>query len=108
MNKGGEVYFPRSSTWCILFDFFLSKLNYRLQLAIEDHHVDFVGHMYCQQTLRRAWYEKLPWKQASTLSKFIHFCIQMAMAPFLAIVIGLKSSIKSAGIRPGSVSFCNE
>ena len=87
---------------------FLSKLNYRLQLAIEDHHVDFVGHMYCQQTLRRAWYEKLPWKQASTFSRFIHFCIQMVMAPFLAIVIGLKSSIKSAGIRPGSVSFCNE
>ena len=88
--------------FCLIF---LSKLNYRLQLAIEDHHVDFVGHMYCQQTLRRAWYEKLPWKQASTFSRFIHFCIQMVMAPFLAIVIGLKSSIKSAGIRPGSVSF---
>ena len=31
MNKGGEVYFPRSSTWCILFNFFVQT---QLQVTI--------------------------------------------------------------------------
>ena len=84
------------------------SLYLRLQLAIEDQHVDFVGHMYSQQTLRRAWYGNLPWRQASILSKFLHFTLQIIMAPIIAIILLVRRSIESAGIKQGMVYFVKE
>ena len=72
-------------------------------MAIEDEHVDFVGHMYSQQTLRHAWYGKLPWRQASSSSKLLYFTLQIIMAPIIAIILGIRGSIESAGFRPGMV-----
>ena len=41
----------------------------RLMLAIEMNHKEFVGHMYCQQTLKREWFCYITWSGTSTLYK---------------------------------------
>ena len=83
---------------------FSGSMKYpRLQLAIEDGQIDFVGHMYCQQTLKQAWYGKLSWKQASNLSKLMHFCMQILMAPIIATIFCYKKTVKDAGIKKDMV-----
>ena len=74
-----------------------------MQLAIEDEHVDFVGHVYSQQTLHRAWYGKLPWRQASNLSRFLHFILQIILAPIVAATVTIRESVQSTGIKAGNV-----
>ena len=82
----------------------ISNILYsRLQLAIEDEHVDFVGHVYSQQTLHRAWYGKLPWRQASNLSRFLHFILQFILAPIVAVTVTIRKSVQSTGIRAENV-----
>ena len=43
----------------------------RLELAIELHHREFVGHMYCQQMLKREWYCNRTWAGTSNLYKVL-------------------------------------
>ncbi len=56
----------------------------RLRLAIEHNHKEFVGHMYCQQTLRQEWHGNVSWQAAPTIFKMIHLIYISFMAPFLA------------------------
>ena len=48
-----------------------------LRMAIEHSNKPFVGHMYCQQTLRQAWYGDTRWQRAPTLYKFFMFLIHV-------------------------------
>ena len=59
----------------------------RLRLAIEHNHKEFVGHMYCQQMLRQAWYGDTRWQGAPTFYKFLMFLFHVFMAPFYAIQV---------------------
>ena len=49
---------------------FTKEMQYpRLRLAIEHNNKEFVGHMYCQQTLMQQWQADVPWQGASTIFK---------------------------------------
>ena len=56
----------------------------RLMLAIEMNHKEFVGHMYCQQTLKREWFCYLKWSGTSTLYKVIQMIFSLLTIPGLS------------------------
>ena len=59
----------------------------RLRLAIEHNHKEFVGHMFCQQTLRQAWHGHVPWQGSPLTFRLLHFLLQVLLAPFYALMV---------------------
>jgi hypothetical protein len=55
----------------------------RLHLAIEHNHKEFVGHALCQQVFRHFYEQNVPWHAKSLRFKFLHFLLQILMAPIL-------------------------
>lgn len=53
----------------------------RLRLAIEHNHKEFVGHMYCQQTLRQQWHGDMIWEGKAFTYKILHLLFQVVLAP---------------------------
>ena len=72
----------------------------RLRLAIEHNHKEFVGHMYCQQTLRQEWHGDVYWQGAPIIMKILHVIFQFILAPFLvcmAIIVKSAREIDKLG-----------
>ena len=58
----------------------------KLHLAIEHNHKEFVGHALCQQVFRRFYEQNVPWHGKSLRFKFLHFVLQILMAPILVVM----------------------
>ena len=58
-----------------------------LRLAIEHNNKPFVGHMYCQNTLRQSWYGDSLWQGAPIGFKLLMFLLHILMAPGYAIQV---------------------
>ncbi len=63
-----------------------------LRLAIEHNHKEFVGHMYCQQTLRQEWHGGIEWQNKPATFKTLHFLLQFVLAP-LFVSISISASV---------------
>ena len=60
----------------------------RLRLAMEYNHKEFVGHMFCQQLLRKQWahQELWQWIGSPIYQKIIHCLLLVLTAPFLVLI----------------------
>ena len=61
-----------------------------LRLAIEHNNKPFVGHMYCQNTLRQSWYGDSLWQGAPIGFKLLMFLLHILMAPGYAIQVSFS------------------
>jgi hypothetical protein len=59
----------------------------RLRLAIEHNHKEFVGHMFCQQTLRQEWHGGIAWQGRPVTYKLLHFVLQVLLAPIFVSIL---------------------
>ena len=61
-----------------------------LRLAIEHNNKPFVGHMYCQNTLRQSWYGDSSWQGAPIGFKLLMFLLHIIASPLYAIQVSFS------------------
>ena len=54
----------------------------------------YLGHMYCQQILRKTWHGNVPWQAAPFTFKIIHFLLQLTFAPLFALMQAIAEWIR--------------
>lgn len=80
-----------------------NKLKYpRLQIAIQNNHRAFVGHMFCQQVLRTQWHGNVPWIRKGFWFKFMYFVIQILLTVPFVVSYLIREIIREAGIDRNS------
>ena len=52
-------------------------------MAIEHNYKEFVGHMYCQQTLRQEWHGQVPWLGKTFKFKCVYSLLLLVLIPFI-------------------------
>ena len=61
-----------------------------LRLAIEHNNKPFVGHMYCQNTLRQSWYGDSTWQGAPIGFKLLMFLLHVIFSPVYAVQVSFS------------------
>ena len=54
----------------------------------------YLGHMYCQQILRKTWHGNVPWQAAPFTFKIIHFLLLLTFAPLFAFMQAIAEWIR--------------
>ncbi|XP_059078651.1 short transient receptor potential channel 1-like [Tigriopus californicus] len=80
-----------------------NKIKYpRLQIAIQNNHRAFVGHMFCQQVLRTHWHGNVPWLGKGFWFKLVYCFIQVLFTVPFVISYLIREIIR--GPRNGNES----
>ncbi len=76
------------------------KMTYpRLQMAIQNNHKAFVGHMFCQQVLRDQWHGKVPWQGRSTTFRAVYCLVEAFTLPGWILQYLTRSFIADLGMK---------
>ena len=77
---------------------FAKDMEYpRLRLAIEHNHMEFAGHMFCQQMLRKQWHGTIEWQGSSFTFRILHILLQVILAPIyvsIFLFLEIRKSIR--------------